>query len=821
MISRSYAHLHVNSCYSIGRSVLRVQDIIRRAKELGYFSIALTDIDNLYGAVDFYFSCIENGLKPIIGVELGLSEGFFTILVKNTTGFHNLIYLTNLVNTDKADIEDLYENREGLYIFSGSKNSTVYDLMSRDQISELEDFLRKMSSRFGDSFFVELDASCGDNIRGYMHILEGVAENIGVGTVLTNRCLYTKPEHYRVLDAYNCIVKGLDYYSHEREKIEYDGNFIRSPEDMKELGFESAFSNTEKIARRCNLELEREPRIPGYKIPEGFRDSSGYLRYLTSHELEKKYSHDIMEKARKRLNHELTIIDELGYSDYFLIVWDIVRYARENTVTIGPGRGSAVSSLVSYLLNITDIDPIRHDLIFERFINPGRKELPDIDIDVASERREVLLRYVREHFGQDKVASIISFGKFKAALALREVSKLLQINERVVSNMMSVLDKRLSIEDNLTRNSRFADFTKRSSDARKAVSGAKKFQGLIRNTSQHAAGIIIYPADMFRQVAIGRSDDRYITHWDKESLERLGILKFDLLSLRTLSMIDNIMRRIKKKGVEPDQNDEKVYSMISEGRTTGIFQFETPTMTRAAMLLRPQNFEELCILTSVVRPGARDSLELIMSNREKGKWDSGLKRLQKILAPTYGVIIYQEQIMAIAIEIAGFSLEEADSFRQAISKKRHSIMQGVREKFIEGAHHNHVGKDKAERIFEDIRKFAGYGFNKSHAVAYTSLSFRCAWLKANFPFKFYTELLNSDIDSMDKVNSIVKEMREQGVKILPPHLLKSRARFIGGTKGIRFAFSGIKGIGFTNAKLLEAFIKKTGKRFGSYDEFVF
>ncbi|MCK9223600.1 MAG: DNA polymerase III subunit alpha [Candidatus Muirbacterium halophilum] len=815
-----FAHLNIYSTYSIGTSVLKIDDIVEYAKKNKFFSIALTDKDNLSGCIDFYYKALEKGLKPIIGCDLTFQEGSLILLCKNNAGFKNLISLVSKKNSPEGlKLADLFENHEGIIVLSGGNNSVFYNVVYQDRLDILENELIKFRREFGEDFYIQLSFEKQKNIEGILHLLKGIGETLGIASVLTFPVKYATPSHVKILDAFNCILNAKTYYS-ETNRETAGQEYFKDIDEIKKTGFEKAIAQTLELARKCNVLLDKKIFLPKYKLPEEFSTSSEYLLYLCSKNLEKFYKEEQIIKARERLNKELSIINSMGFEDYFLIVWDIVNYAKNHDITIGPGRGSAVSSIAAYLLEITEIDPVKHELIFERFLNLERKDLPDIDIDVCSEKREKLITYVRNRFGKKKVASIISFGKFKTALSIRELGKVLEVSDEKISKAMNSVNRRMSIEDNIQKNLNFSKLVKTDNEIYKLAVGAQNFEGLIRNVSQHAAGIVIFPENLDKNIPVNIDADKTITQWDKDSLEKFGALKIDLLSLKTLSTIDHIMKKIRVKKLVVDYEDSEVYKMISEGKTAGIFQLETANMTRFVMLLKPQNFEELCLLSAVVRPGARDNFDLILENREKGENNIKNRVLADILKTTYGVIIYQEQIMTIAQRIASFNLQKADDFRKAISKKDYHLMKQINEDFVSGALKNKYDKEFAQDIFDDIVKFAGYGFNKAHAVAYTAITYKCAWLKQKHPIVFFTKLLNSEIDNQEKIYNVVRELRETEVKILSPDVFKSKARFTGSTKGIRYAFSAIKGIGYTNGRLVEDFLKKTSKNFKDYNEFI-
>jgi len=815
-----FIHLHVHSSYSIGQSVLKIDELIETCKKNKIHYAALTDLNNLYGAVHFYFKALDNGIKPVIGCEITFDEGNLVLLCKDEKGFSNIIYLLNRKNREeKISVSLLYENSQGLIVLSGYENSKTTQLLNSDKLPELEDWLIFNKEKFGKNFYVEINTAYAENTKSSMHILEGIAENLGIETILTNTVNYQISPHHKLLDAFKCILNGDNYYSTEREQVYNNQEYFKSSEEMRIEGFERAYLNTGDVAFKCNLLLEKAARLPEYKIPESFNNADEYLLYLTSKNLEEKYGEN-NQQARDRLNRELKVINKLKFSDYFLIVWDIVNYAHKNNITIGPGRGSAVASIVSYLLNITDIDPLEHNLLFERFLNEHRIEMPDIDIDVCSEKRDKLINYVRNHFGKDKVASIISFGTFKSSGAIRDTGKSLGVSEAVIENILSNIDKRVSIEKNLKKNHILKNLMKSSHDIKKVLIGAQKLEGIVKNISQHAAGIVIYPENMERNIPCIVNDDKLITQWDKDSLEKLGIIKIDLLSLKTLTTINNIKKRARLKNFEHNFEDREIFEMISNGKTIGVFQFETPNMTKYAMYMKPENFKELCILSALARPGAKDNISYFSEGSSVDfDWQKN-PEVKKILEETRGVIVYQEQIMELASEVAGMDMFEADDFRKAISKKNIYLMQDLKEKFIQKGKKKKQDEKFLEELFSHIEKFAGYGFNKAHAVAYTAISYRCAWLKKKYPFAFYAEILNSDIDNIEKIYFIIKEMKENNVKILPPHLIKSKSRFVGSSKGIRFAFSGIKGIGASQGRQLEDFVKASGNKIRDFDEFI-
>ncbi|MGM0607797.1 MAG: DNA polymerase III subunit alpha [Candidatus Muiribacteriota bacterium] len=827
MKKADFTHLHVHSAYSLGESVLKIPDVLATCKKNGFYYAALTDLNNLYGAVDFYFQALNHGIKPVIGAEISFKEGNLVLLCKNYTGFSNLVYIVNQKNIkEEININILKENSQGLIVLSGYENSRVVKYLKYDKLEELESWLLSMKEWFGADFFVEINTCTYEQNHSYMHLLEGIAENFGIKTVLTNTVNYLIAPHYKLLDAYKCILNGEKYYSVDREKVNSNQAYYKLPTEMKSYGFKKAYENANEIARKCNLILDENQKLPNYDFPQEFGSSAEYLLYLTSRELSKKYSED-NNQARKRLDKELKIISRLNFSDYFLIVWDIVKYARKKGITVGPGRGSAVGSIVAYLLDITEVDPLKHNLIFERFLTMKRAELPDIDIDVCSQKRDILNNYIRKRFKKEKVASIISFGTFKSAMAVRETGKSLEVSDGIIESIMMYIDKRLSLERNIKQKVELRNMMKNNKDVKKVLIGAQKLEGIIKHISQHAAGIVIYPDNMERAVPCIKEEHKLITQWDKYSLEKLGILKIDLLSLKTLTTIDNIILKIKKtKNAKKDFNinyeDAEVYKMISRGLTSGLFQLDTPHMTRSAMLIKPDCFEKLCILTALTRPGARENMNIYLNHNENEQINKlkNDKRVWKILKSTNGVIIYQEQIMELAKEIAGFSLEEADKFRKAISLKNSFIMDKLMEDFVERAVAKKTDKELAKTIYNHILRFAGYGFNKAHAVAYSALTYKCAWFKKKYPIAFYSQLLNSEIDNIDKINHTIREMREENIKVLPPHLLKSKTKFSASTKGIRFSFSGIKGIGVTNAKSVEKFVKFSKNKLRDFDEFI-
>lgn len=799
-------------------------------------AVAITDHGNIYGAVEFYKKCKKEGIKAIIGVETYVAKNsrfskdpkidnvryHQILLAKNKVGYHNLVTLVTKSHLEgfyykpRIDKELLKEHSEGLICLSGCFSGEVAKLLRADRIEEAEDVARWYKEIFKDDYYLEIQPHTPD-----LHEkTAALGKKLGIPLAATQDSHYINPDDANVHEVLLAIQTNGRLDDEDRFTFNKFNSSFRSAEEMAEIfkHVPEAVENTMKIAEKCDFEFELGKTIlPKFDTPEG-RTSNEYLRELLMSKLKDRYP-EITQEVKDRLEYELGVIEKTGFADYFLIVQDFVNWAKERGIVVGPGRGSAAGSMISYVLGITDIDPIKYNLLFERFLNPMRISMPDIDLDFADVRRDEVLAYLKEKYGEDRVAQIITFGTMAARASVRDAGRALGLSYDFCDQIAKMIPFEPNLDKSDTKLGKYIEevaelrqMYETNPDAKRVLDSALKLEGVARHASVHACGTVVSKEPLTEYMALQRSpqdENATITQFEMHSVEDLGLLKIDLLGLKTLTIIEEtlkLIRELKDEKIDMSKlplDDEKTYELLREGETTGVFQYESSGMRRYMKDLKPTDLEDLIALVALFRPGP---LELIPSfiNRkfEREKVSYIHPKLEPILKNTYGIGVYQEQMMQIARDLAGYTLAEADTLRKAIGKKIKSLLDEQEKKLTEGMIKNGIDPDTAKRIWDLFPPFARYGFNRSHAACYAIIGYRTAYLKANFPVEFMTSVLNSDRDDVDRIAFLVNDTKRMGIQILPPDVNKSSASFTPEGKNIRFGISAIKNIGENITKII-------------------
>ncbi|MBI3398907.1 MAG: DNA polymerase III subunit alpha [Deltaproteobacteria bacterium] len=847
----NFVHLHLHTQYSLLDGAIRHDDLFSLAREYKMPALAMTDHGNMFGAVEFYEKASHCGIKPIIGCETyvapgsrfdrtantidresGESEASFhlILLVKNIKGYRNLCkllscaYLEGFYYKPRVDKELLKANNEGLIALSSCLHGEIPYLLNKGNKEKALKAAEEYKAIFDSNrFYLELQ---DNKLPEQKKVNEGLLEigrKLDIPLVATNDCHYLKREEARAHDILVCIQTGKTVNSADRLKFRTDEFYFKSPKEM-ELSFNvypEAIKNTIEIAERCNLELKlKEHHLPVFPVPDGM-DVDAFFEHQARQGLEKRLKSpqnkgEDVESQKwhyyERLEKEIKVIKAMGFSGYFLIVADFIDFAKKSNIPVGPGRGSAAGSLVAYVLGITNLDPIKHNLLFERFLNPDRISLPDIDIDFCIEGRDDVIRYVAEKYGKDNVSQIITFGQMKAKAVIRDVGRAMDIPysevDRIAKLVPNVLN--ITIADAIKQESRLKEIIDRDARVRDLIGVAKTLEGLPRHASTHAAGVVISNKPLIEYLPLykGPKEEVVTTQYAMKDVEKIGLVKFDFLGLKTLTVIDRTVKILKgNRGIEIDIDNLKLedadtYKLLSSGNTNGIFQLESSGIKDLLRKLKPETFEDIMSVVALYRPGPLQSGmvdDFIKRKHGKAAIKYELPQLKDILANTYGVIVYQEQVMEIAKVLAGFNPGDADVLRKAMGKKLPEEMVVQREKFIEGAKRNKLDQKKAEKIFDLMANFAGYGFNKSHSAAYALIAYQTAYLKAYFPVEFMAALLSADMGNMDNVIKYIGECRDMGIEILPPDINESRKDFTvtsdGEMRKIRFGMAAVKNVG--------------------------
>ncbi|NLE21248.1 MAG: DNA polymerase III subunit alpha [Actinobacteria bacterium] len=826
-MAADFVHLHVHSEYSLLDGACRVEELVKRAKELGMPAVALTDHGTLGGTVKFYSAAQKEGIKPIVGLELyvatdrhsraGVKErnAHLTLLARDETGYKNLVelstqaYIEGYYYKPRADWDLLSRHHEGLIALTGCMSGKVA-LLLRDGNDDaaLAEVLRLKELLGAENVYVEMQDAGLPEQRELLPRLARLAEQAGLKTVATNDVHYLRHEDAYAHDALLCIQTQSNLADENRMRYGSDEFYLKSAEEMEERfrEYPGATAATVEIAERCNLKLDfGDYKLPTYPVPDGFTEAS-YLRQLCEQGIVRRYGADPGREVLERLDFELGVIGEMGFDAYFLIVWDYVKYAKDNGIAVGPGRGSAAGSIVSYALGITDIDPLKYDLLFERFLNPGRKSMPDIDMDFSVARREEVIDYVARKYGRDRVAQIITFGTMAARAAVRDAA-------RVMGKPYAVGDKIAKMIPEQAPPATFAQAMLPGSELRQAydadeevrevVDLAMSLEGLIRNDSIHAAAVVISDKPLTEYLPLQQKGDaELVTQFDMNDVARLGLLKMDFLGLRNLDVIERALEIIEKtrgECIEIDRvplDDEKTYKMLARGDSTGVFQFESAGMKEALREIGPTEFEDLIAIVALYRPGPMQYIPTYARNKKDPAsvvYDH--EALRPILEPTHGVTIYQEQYMAIARRVGGFSPAQADDLRKAISKKNKQLMATLKEPLMEGLAEKGVPQAVANKMWANFEATGDYSFNKSHAACYAMISYRTAWLKANYPVEYMAALVSSVMNTKDKVPFYVHQCHEMGIEVLPPDVNTSDVEFTVVDGKIRFGMNAVKGVG--------------------------
>lgn len=829
-----FVHLHVHSEFSLLDGAARIPDIIRGAKEQGMYAVALTDHGNMYAAIDFYAAAREAGIKPILGCEMYVaprtrfdketkedrSPYHLTVLAKDLPGYRNLIKLASLASIEgfyskpRIDRELLEKYHKGLVVLSGCLKGEVPSLIVQGKYEEAKRTAAWYRELLGEDYYLEIQDLGLPEFKQLNPQLAKLAQELNIKLVATNDVHYVRKEDSYSQDVLLCIQTGTFLDEEDRLKLETEEFYLKAPAEMMALFAElpQAIQSTVEIAEKCNLGIEiGKLHLPHFPVPPEETPET-YLEKLVWEGVKEKYGVHaekllLPPELIDRVKYELYTIEKMGYAPYFLIVQDFINYAKSRGIQVGPGRGSAAGSIVSYALGITNVDPLKYGLIFERFLNLERISMPDIDIDFCFERRNEVIEYVSKKYGADHVAQIVTFGTMAARGAIRDVGRVQRVPLPEVDRIAKLVPfgPEMTIEKALGSVKELRSLYEKDEKVRNLLDTAKKLEGLARHASVHAAGVVISEEALTENVPLQKIDENVtVTQYPMGDLEKIGLLKMDFLGLRNLTMIAHAIEIIKRtRGLKIDFqaipfDDPKTYGLLSRGETIGIFQLESRGMRSLIKDLKPSTFEEIIALLALYRPGPLESgmVEDYVKRKHREvpvKYD--LPELQPILRETHGVILYQEQVMEIASKVAGFSMGQADLLRRAMGKKKSKEMQMQKEFFIEGAVKRGVTRHKATELFNLCAKFAGYGFNKSHSTAYGVISYQTAYLKANYPVEFMAALLTSVMGNTDKVTDYINECRRMGIKILPPDINESYRNFTVTQEGVRFGLSAVKNVG--------------------------
>lgn len=840
-----FVHLHCHTQYSLLDAASKVDELVKRAVELRFPALAMTDHGNLFGAIEFYSAAMKQGIKPIIGMEAyiapgsrfekqahGIKEASFhvTLLAKNETGYKNLMKLTSIGYLEgfyyrpRIDKESLKQYSDGLICLSGCLKGEVAYYIRNEQPAEarraIEEFLEIFTP---ENYYLELmDQSLAPQKKVNGELLK-FSKDYNVRLVATNDSHYVYKQNAQAHDALICIGTGSQVTDTNRMRYEGDNFYLKSAEEMKELfrDFPDAIKNTVDIADRCNLELDfKKTHLPKFDPPKG-KTLGGYFEELCYKLMKDRLEKEIPENYLERLKYELSVIGKMGYTSYFLIVWDFIRYAKENRIPVGPGRGSAAGSLVAYALSITDVDPIQNNLIFERFLNPDRVSMPDIDIDFCYERRDEVIEYVRRKYGMENVAQIITFGTMAAKAAVRDVGRVLGFSYPEVDRLAKLIPQELNITLKLAleREPKLKELIAEDSRIAQLFETSRALEGLARHASTHAAGVVISDKPLTEYVPLFKTEEQISTQYTMKDLEKIGLLKMDFLGLKTLTMIDQtlkIIARTQQQEIDIQKiplDDKAAYEMLGRAEAAGVFQLESSGMRDLLRKMKPNCFDHIVALLALYRPGPLGSGmvdDFIKRMHDPSKIQYDHSTLEPILKETYGVILYQEQVMQIVSAMAGFTLAQADSLRRAIGKKIPEIMEKEKKNFIDGSVKNGVKEKVAEKIWNLIDYFSGYGFNKSHSTAYALISYQTAYLKAHYPLEFMTALLTSEMGNTNKVVRYIEECKKMGIEVKPPSVNESFSEFTCSAPYIRFGLTAVKNVGSTAIESILSERRKDG-----------
>ena len=848
-----FVHLHVHSEYSLLDGAGRIKSLVKRACELEMPAIALTDHGVMYGIVEFYEACTEAGIKPILGAEIYYTTKsrfdrgsrqhaeahHLLLLCENEIGYRNLIKIVSKAHLEgfyykpRADKELLAEYHEGLIATSACLASPICRAILRDDIADAERMACEFREIFGpDNFLLELQDHGIPEQKKVNEALIAVSKKLGIPLILTNDVHYVRAEDWQAQDVLLAINTGAKSIEDEdRLRFKSHQFYLKSGEEMLALFPNNldALAKTVEIAERCNCQIQLgEPKMPHYEVPGGLTPEE-FLRKLCYERLPLRYP-EPSEEVKRRLEYELQVICQKGYAGYFLIVWDIVHYARSQGILVGPGRGSAAGCLVSYVLGITNIDPLKYGLMFERFLNPERQSSPDIDLDFPDNRRDEIIAYVRRKYGEDHVAQIVTFGTLQARAAVRDSGRVLKIDPTLVDRVAKLIPMKMSLEEALEFSLELRQLYETDEQIRHWLDTAKAIEGLARHASTHPCGVVIGSQPLIELVPLQRGHDGgVITQYDGPSAEKVGLVKMDFLGLRNSTIIGRTVELVKEtEGVEIDLNnlpldDSKTYAMLSEGHTVGVFQMEKTGWRKLLRELKPDRFEHLVPLVALYRPGPMEDIPKFIDGRHGKPIEYLHPRLEPILKETFGVMLYQEQVMRIAHELAGFTMPQAEILMRAMAKKKADLMEQMKPLFIEGCVKNGISEEDARRIFDRMEAFANYAFNKSHSAAYALVAYQTAYLKANYPVQYMAAFLSANRSFREKVIVGIEECRRMKIPVLPPDINLSSYDFtieeINGRRAIRFGLGAIKNVG-DNAVEAILQVRKEGGPFTDIADFL-
>ena len=857
----SFVHLHVHTEYSLLDGFCRIDGLAKRVRELGQTAVAITDHGVMYGAVDFYRACKKEGVKPIIGCEVYVAPAERTrfqkvhefdaesrhlvLLCRNEEGYRNLSYMVSKAFVEgfyikpRVDMDLLRSHSRGLIALSACLAGEIPKRLMNGSYDAARDYALEMRDIFGeDGFYLELQ---DHGIREQAVVNEGllrIHQETGIPLVCTNDCHYLAPEDAESHDVLLCIQTGKLLEDENRMRYEPRRFYLRSTQEMERLfaRYPGALENTEKIAAACDLEFTfGKYHLPEFAVPEG-ETAQTYIRKLCEAGFQERYK-GARPEYRRQLDYELDMIEKMGFTDYFLIVSDFVRFARERGIPVGPGRGSAAGSMVSYCLHITDIDPMKYSLYFERFLNPERVSMPDIDMDFGDTRRDEVVDYVRRKYGDDRVAQIVTFGTMAARGAIRDVGRVMNMPYADVDAVAKQVPSgpqnlHITLDEALRLSKPLKELYEGDPQVKKLIDTAKSLEGMPRHASTHAAGVVITKDPVVDYVPLATNDDTVVCQYTMTTLEELGLLKMDFLGLRNLTVLADAVEMVRRE--EPafsledvPDDDPEVFEMLTQGKTSGVFQMESAGMTGVCVGLKPQSVEDLTAIVALYRPGPMESIpRFIASKHDPSLISYKHPSLEPILSITYGCIVYQEQVIEIFRRLAGYSLGQADMVRRAMSKKkvkdiereREAFLHGDPERNIAGCAANGIPADVAESIYDEIYDFANYAFNKAHAVCYAVVAYQTAWFKLRHPKEYMAALLTSVLDSTEKVSEYINECRDMGIALLPPDVNRSRDSFTVEPEGIRFGLVAIKNIGrgFIQAVVRE---RESGGPFTGFQDF--
>ncbi|MDE7004306.1 MAG: DNA polymerase III subunit alpha [Oscillospiraceae bacterium] len=853
----AFAHLHLHTEYSLLDGACRIEQLVQRVKALGQTAVAITDHGVMYGVIDFYRACKAAGIKPVIGCEvyvaprtrfdrvheLDASARHLVLLCRNEQGYRNLSYMVSMAFTEgfyikpRIDMDLLREHHEGLIALSACLGGEIPRRLRGGDYEGAKAHALEMRDLFGpDGYYLEIqDHKIAEQQVVNAGLLR-LSRETGIPLAATNDCHYLTREDAAMQDVLMCVQTGKLVEDAERMRFETQEFYVKSEEEMRALfpNCPEAIDNTQKIVDACNVEFEfGRYHLPEFKLPQGETDGNAYFEALCWQGFAQRYPSG-GEELKDRLRMEMGVIRQMGFVDYFLIVSDFIGYAKENGIPVGPGRGSGAGSMVAYCLRITDVDPIKYGLIFERFLNPERVTMPDIDIDFCIRRRQEVIDYVSRKYGEDHVVQIVTFGTMKAKAAIRDVGRVLNFPYAEVDNIAKQVpfDIKMTLDKAMALSKGLRDLYDGDERVKELVDMARKIEGMPRNASTHAAGVVITKLPVYEYVPLATNDGQPVTQYTMTTIEELGLLKMDFLGLRNLTVLDDAVRMVQKeipgfKLEDIPDDDMPVYQMLSDGKTSGVFQMESAGMTGVCVGLKPKSIEDICAIIALYRPGPMDSIPRFLAcAQDPSKVTYKHPALEPILANTYGCIVYQEQVIEIFRKLAGYSLGQADMVRRAMSKKKEKDVQRERGTFIHGdpdrgipgCQANGIPEAVAQSIYDEINDFAHYAFNKSHSLAYAIVAYQTAWFKYRHPREYMAALLTSVLDSQTKVAEYIAECRENGIALLPPDINESETAFTVSGANIRFGLAALKGVGtgFTAAVLAER--DKAGP-FASFPEF--